>query len=74
MQCPSRAAFRCALVGSVALSSEVERMGKVESIEEQIKALSPEELERFRAWFQELDWALWDEQLERGVANGKLAR
>jgi succinate dehydrogenase flavin-adding protein (antitoxin of CptAB toxin-antitoxin module) len=47
-------------------------MGKIESIEEQMKALSPEELERFRAWLQELDWTLWDEQLERGVASGKI--
>jgi len=47
-------------------------MGKVESLEEQIKALSVEELAQFRAWFLEFDWALWDEQLERDVASGKL--
>lgn len=47
-------------------------MGKVESIEEQIRALSPEELERFRAWFQEFDWSLWDEQVKRDAAGGKL--
>lgn len=47
-------------------------MGKVESIEEQIKGLSTEELTRFRAWFLEFDWALWDEQLGRDVASGKL--
>lgn len=47
-------------------------MGRVESIEEQIKALSGEELAEFRAWFLEFDWALWDEQLERDVASGKL--
>lgn len=47
-------------------------MSKVESIEEQIKALSPEELAVLRAWFGEFDWALWDEQLERDVASGKL--
>jgi hypothetical protein len=47
-------------------------MGKVESIEEQIKTLSSEELSQFRAWFLEFDWALWDEQLERDVAGGKL--
>lgn len=47
-------------------------MGKVESIEEQIKALSPEELARFREWFREFDWALWDQQLERDIASGKL--
>jgi hypothetical protein len=47
-------------------------MGKVESLEEQIKALSAEELAQFRAWFLEFDWALWDEQLERDAASGKL--
>ncbi len=47
-------------------------MSKVESIEQQIKALSPEELLQLRAWFLEFDWALWDRQLERNVATGKL--
>ncbi len=47
-------------------------MSKVESIEQQIKALSPEELSQLRAWFLEFDWALWDRQLERDVAAGKL--
>ena len=47
-------------------------MGKVESIEQQIKALTAEELAQFRAWFLEFDWALWDEQIERDVAGGKL--
>ncbi|MBI4192863.1 MAG: hypothetical protein HY525_20310 [Betaproteobacteria bacterium] len=47
-------------------------MSKVESIEEQIKALSPEQLSQLREWFLEFDWALWDRQLERDVAAGKL--
>lgn len=47
-------------------------MSKVESIEQQIKALSPEELAQLRAWFAEFDWALWDRQLERDAAAGKL--
>ena len=47
-------------------------MSKVESIEQQIKALSAEEIAQFRAWFLEFDWALWDQQLERDVATGKL--
>ncbi len=47
-------------------------MGKVESIEEQIKALSAEELSQLRAWFLEFDWVLWDQQLERDVVSGKL--
>ena len=47
-------------------------MSKVESIEQQIKALSPEELVQLRAWFLEFDWVLWDRQFERDVAAGKL--
>ena len=47
-------------------------MSKVESIEQQIKALSVEEVAQLRAWFLEFDWALWDQQLERDVAAGKL--
>lgn len=52
--------------------SEVIAMSKVESIEQQIKALSPEELARLRAWFLDFDWTLWDRQIERDVAGGKL--
>jgi hypothetical protein len=47
-------------------------MGKVERIEHDVQALSPEELAEFRAWFLEYDWAAWDRQLERDVQNGKL--
>jgi hypothetical protein len=47
-------------------------MSKVENLEQQIKALSDEELRRFRVWFLEFDWAAWDSQLERDVAVGKL--
>jgi hypothetical protein len=47
-------------------------MGKVEKLEQQIQALSPEELVQFRAWFREFDWAVWDAQLERDVRAGRL--
>lgn len=47
-------------------------MTKVENIEQQIKALSDEELRQFRAWFLEFDRAVWNRQLERDVAAGKL--
>jgi len=47
-------------------------MSKVEKIEQQIKDLSPKELAEFRTWFVEFDWAVWDRQLERDVAGGKL--
>ena len=47
-------------------------MGNVERIEQEVRALSPEELAKFRAWFLEYDWAAWDRQLERDVQAGKL--
>lgn len=47
-------------------------MSKIESIEQQIKALRAEGIAQLRAWFLEFDWALWDQQLERDVAIGKL--
>ncbi len=50
-------------------------MGKVEKIEQDVQALSPEELAQFRAWFLEYDWAAWDRRLERDVRDvraGKL--
>jgi len=47
-------------------------MGKIEKIEQEIQALSPEELAQFRAWFLEFDWALWDRQIERDAKGGRL--
>lgn len=47
-------------------------MKKVEELEQQVQALSPKDLEHFRAWFLEYDWAMWDSQIERDVAAGKL--
>ena len=47
-------------------------MGKVERIEHDVQALSPDELAEFRAWFLAYDWAAWDRQLERDVQNGRL--
>ena len=47
-------------------------MSKVEQLEQQIQTLSPEELAQFRAWFAEFDWEIWDRQVERDVASGKL--
>jgi len=47
-------------------------MGKIEKIEQDIQALSPDELGQFRAWFLEYDWAAWDRQIERDAASGGL--
>jgi hypothetical protein len=47
-------------------------MGKIEKIEQDVQALSPEELAQFRAWFLEYDWASWDRQIERDAQAGRL--
>jgi hypothetical protein len=47
-------------------------MGRIENLEEQIRALSPEEFARFREWFAQFDAEAWDRQLEADVKAGKL--
>lgn len=47
-------------------------MTKVESLEQEVEQLTPEELAAFRAWFVEHDWQAWDRELERDVAAGRL--
>ena len=47
-------------------------MGKIEKIEQEIQALSQEELAQFRAWFLEYDWAVWDRQIESDSQAGRL--
>ena len=47
-------------------------MTKVEEIEEAVSALPPEELAKFRAWFERFDAELWDEQIGRDAEAGKL--
>lgn len=47
-------------------------MTKVEQLEREVEKLTPEELASFRDWFAEYDWQVWDRQLERDVAAGKL--
>ena len=49
-------------------------MTKVETLEKEIERLSPQELRAFRRWFAEFDAELWDQELERDVATGKLDR
>jgi hypothetical protein len=47
-------------------------MGKLEQIENAIKALTAAEFEQLRAWFAEFDAANWDRRLEADVASGRL--
>lgn len=47
-------------------------MTKIEDIERAVEQLSPEELAKFRAWFEEFDGRLLDEKIERDAKAGKL--
>jgi hypothetical protein len=47
-------------------------MTVVQSIEKQVKQLSPEELREFRDWFFKWDSDDWDQQIERDAQAGKL--
>jgi hypothetical protein len=47
-------------------------MTKVEQLEREVENLAPEELAAFRTWFAEYAWSVWDRDLERDVAMGKL--
>ncbi len=44
----------------------------IHEIEQAIAELSPDELARFREWFEEFDAQVWDEQFERDAKSGKL--
>ena len=47
-------------------------MTRVETLEEEIKKLSPEEFGELRDWLLEQDWLEWDRQIEEDSANGRL--
>jgi hypothetical protein len=47
-------------------------MTTVAEISGAVRRLPKRELARFRKWFAEYDAAVWDEQLDRDVAAGRL--
>jgi hypothetical protein len=47
-------------------------MTNLEKLEKHVRALTPEELRKFRAWFAEFDARAWDEQIEADSKAGKL--
>jgi hypothetical protein len=49
-------------------------MGKIERLEQEIRALSAEELSELRRWFIEYDAEAWDREIEADVKSGKLDR
>ena len=44
----------------------------VEEIQKAIAELPPDELDKFRAWFEEFAADEWDRQIEQDAQNGKL--
>jgi hypothetical protein len=53
--------------------AEVETaMSPLEQIEAAILTLRPDEFQRLRQWFFDLNYQRWDEQLEQDIADGKL--
>ena len=47
-------------------------MTRIEKIEKAVSELSPDELARFRAWFEAFDADCFDEKIERDAKAGKL--
>ena len=47
-------------------------MTKLEHIAEVVQSLSPEELAKFCAWFEEFQERQFDEAIERDARSGKL--
>jgi hypothetical protein len=47
-------------------------MDRVKEIELAIGELRPEEYQRLSKWFHDRDQAIWDEQIDRDAAAGKL--
>lgn len=44
----------------------------ISEIEQAITELSPEELNRFHAWFEEYYAQVWDKQIEEDAKSGRL--
>jgi hypothetical protein len=47
-------------------------MTNLEKLEKHVRALTPEELRKFREWFAEFDARAWDAQIEADSKAGKL--
>jgi len=46
----------------------------IEDIEKAVAKLPPEQFAQFRAWFEALDAARFDQKIERDAKDGKLDR
>ena len=46
----------------------------IEDLEKAVAKLPPDDLARFRAWFEEFDATKFDQKIERDAAAGRLDR
>ena len=44
----------------------------IEEIEKVVTQLPKDQLGKFREWFYKFDSDIWDKQIEKDIANGKL--
>ena len=49
-------------------------MSTIEDIEKAVTRLSPDDLARFRAWFEEFEAGKFDRKIERDAQSGRLDR
>jgi hypothetical protein len=49
-------------------------MTTVDEIEKAVESLTPEQLARFRRWFEDFDAARFDASIERDARGGRLDR
>jgi hypothetical protein len=49
-------------------------MSMVQEVEQAVSRLSPEDLARFRQWFERFDAKVWDKQFEHDASSGGLDR
>ena len=47
-------------------------MSNIAALQEAVLALPEEDYARFRAWFSQLNWDRWDQQIEADSVKGKL--
>jgi hypothetical protein len=47
-------------------------MGELAEIKKRLEALTPDEQAEIRSWFLERDERMWDDQIARDLAAGKL--
>jgi hypothetical protein len=47
-------------------------MSTIEQIKTTILTLAPNEFQRLRQWFSDVDYQRWNEQLEQDILDGKL--